>query len=148
MISPELLRRYSYFAAIGEETLKAMAMVSEEESCPADTRMFADGDPSDTVWVIEEGEVNIAYTLQTGELRTVDTLVAGELLGWTAMIEPYRRTSVATTRTPVRLIRIDAKPLRELCEKDSLLGHRLMGELVRMLAERLEGARVQLATVS
>ena len=34
-----------------------------------------------------------------------------------------------------------------LCEQDRLLGYRLMTKVAELLADRLEGARVQLATV-
>ena len=35
MISPEVLRRYTYFAGIGEEGLKQISMIAEEKSIPA-----------------------------------------------------------------------------------------------------------------
>ena len=146
MISPELLRRYSCFAPISEQTLVAVAMIGEEAFVPAGTRLFGEGDPADTLSLIMEGEVDIQYTLKSGEVRTVDTLVAGDLLGWSAMIEPCKRSAIATARKDTRLIRIAAQQLRELCDRDCSLGYRLLGQLVKLLADQLEGARVQLAT--
>ena len=35
MISPELLRRYPYFADVSEESLKRVAMISEEQTVAA-----------------------------------------------------------------------------------------------------------------
>ncbi|MBC7337778.1 MAG: cyclic nucleotide-binding domain-containing protein, partial [Clostridia bacterium] len=35
MVSPEMLRRYPYFAKISEESLKEIAMMAEERSYPA-----------------------------------------------------------------------------------------------------------------
>ena len=45
------------------------------------------------------------------------------------------------------MIVIRAEKLRELCEQDHALGHRLLISLTKLLASRLEGARVQLATI-
>jgi len=147
MISPEVLRRYPYFADVSEESLKQLAMIAEEKAIPANTVVFNEGDPAEYLSVILQGEVNIQYRLGTGELRTVDTLVAGDLLGWSALIEPYRYTAIATTTKPTQLARLDGPRLRKLCEDDPLLGYKLTTQIAKLLAHRLEGARVQLAVV-
>ncbi|NLF08468.1 MAG: cyclic nucleotide-binding domain-containing protein, partial [Pirellulaceae bacterium] len=81
------------------------------------------------------------------ELRTVDTLVDGDLLMWSALVEPYKATAQATTTKETHLAKIKADKLRALCEEDPMLGYRLMTQVAKMLANRLEGARVQLAVV-
>jgi CRP-like cAMP-binding protein len=147
MISPEILRRYRYFAGLSEESLKAIAMIAEEKRVPAGQRMFHEGDPATYLYVIQKGEVNIQYLLGDGTLRTVDTLVDGDLLVWSALIEPYKMTAIGTATKDTRLVAIAAPRLRELCEKDPLLGYRLTTQVARLLAHRLETARVQLAAV-
>ncbi len=147
MISPEVLRRYPYFAGIDEESLKQLAMIAEERTVPADTVMFREGDPADRLSIILKGEVNIQYILGDGELRTVDTLVDGDLLMWSALVEPYKATALGTTTKDTLLAQIDAVKLRMLCEREPTLGYCLMTQVARLLAHRLESARVQLAVV-
>lgn len=147
MISPELLRRYPYFALISEESLKQIAMWADEVTVPPDTRLFNEGDPARYLFVIMQGEVNIQYLLGNGELRTVDTLIGGDLLVWSALVEPHKTTAAGTTTKQTHLLRVDGRQLRELCEKDPQVGYRLMLEVAGLLANRLEGARVQLAAV-
>jgi CRP/FNR family transcriptional regulator, cyclic AMP receptor protein len=147
MISPEVLRRYPYFAGIHDESLKQLAMIAEEKVVPANSVMFRAGDPASHLSVIVKGEVNIQYILGNGELRTVDTLVEGDLLMWSALVEPYKATALGTTTKETQLARIDATKLRRLCEQEPILGYRLMTQVARLLAHRLEGARVQLAVV-
>jgi len=147
MISPETLRRYPYFAHVGEESLKQVAMISDEKFIPAGTVIFREGDEATYLNVIVEGEVDIQYELGSGEKRTVDTLVSGDILGWSALIEPFKATAVATATKDTRLVRIEARKLRELCEKDTMLGYRLALQIAKLLANRLESARVQLAAV-
>ena len=146
MVSPEMLRRFNCFSPVREECLKALASIAREESVAAGRQVFGEGDPADTLSLIVEGEIDIRYLLGSGEWRVVDTLIAGDILGWSALVEPHRITGIATTRKPTRLIRIQAQPLRELCEHDPLLGYRLSTQVVRLLADRLEGTRAQLAT--
>lgn len=145
MISPELLRRYPYFAGIDDDCLKAVAMIAEEKTVPAGTHLFSEGDPADWLNIIVKGEVNIQYVLGSGEKRTVDTLVDGDILGFSAIVEPYKYTALGTASKDTHLIAIQGKKLRELCDKEPLLGYLLMSQVARLLAHRLEGARVQLA---
>jgi CRP-like cAMP-binding protein len=147
MISPETLRRYPYFADVSDECLREVAMISDEMSVPSGTVIFREGDKADRLYILVEGELDVQYTLGSGELRTVDTLVPGELIMWSALVEPYRSTAVGTTRQDSKLIAIGADQLRELCEKNHDLGYRMLISLTKLLATRLEGARVQLATV-
>jgi len=148
MISPEILRRYPYFAGIDDASLRQLAMIAEEKrQIPAGARLFAEGEHVKCMDIILGGEVNIQYLLGNGEMRTVDTLVGGDLLGFSALIEPYKYTGFATTTQPTDLALIDAAKLRELCKRDPRLGYQLALEVAKMLAHRLEGARVQLAAV-
>jgi CRP-like cAMP-binding protein len=73
--------------------------------------------------------------------------VDGDLLGWSALIEPYKMTAIATAMKNTLLVRLDAPRLRRLCDQDPLLGYRLAIQVAKLLAHRLEGARVQLAAL-
>ena len=145
MISPEVLRRYPYFGGIQEEVLRELAMIAEENCVAAGTVLFREGDPADHLCLIQDGEVIIQYLLGTGELRTVDTLTEGDLLIWSALVAPYRTTAMGTATKQTHLVRIRAAKLREYCDGDPLLGYRLMTHVTKLLANRLEGARIQLA---
>jgi CRP/FNR family transcriptional regulator, cyclic AMP receptor protein len=147
MISPEVLRRYPYFAGVNDDSLKGVAMLAEEKMIPAGKHLFSEGDVADYLNIIVQGQVNIQYLLGNGDLRTVDTLVDGDILGWSALIEPYKYTAIGTTTKETQLVAIQAKKLRDLCGKDPLLGYHLTIEIAKLLAHRLESARIQLATV-
>lgn len=147
MISPEVLRRYPYFALVSDDSLKALAVMADEKTIPAGTHLFSEHDPADTLNIIVQGEVEIQYILGSGERRTVDTLVGGDLLGWSALIEPYKYTAVCTAKKETKLVSINAGKLRNLCDKDPQLGYRLAIQVAKLLAHRLEGARMQLAAM-
>lgn len=147
MISPEILRRYPYFAGVSEDSLKAVAMMADEQVIPAGTLMFREGTEATKLHIITQGEVNIQYELGNGELRTVDTLVDGDLLCWSALIEPHKATAHGTATKETHLVSIDGPQLRELCQSDPLVGYQLTMQVAKLLAHRLEGARVQLAAV-
>ena len=147
MISPELLRRYPYFADVSEDALKEVAMVSEEMSAASGSTLFSEGDKADKLYIITEGELDLQYTLGSGELRTVDTLVAGDLVGWSALVEPFKSTATGTVKMDLKGLMIDGLKLRDQCENRHDLGYRMLLCVTQLLATRLEGARVQLATM-
>ena len=149
MISPELLRRYPYFADVSDESLKEVAMISEEVTAAPGSTLFCEGDKAESLYILVEGEVDLQYTLGSGELRTVDTLVDGDLILWSALVEPYKSTATGTVRKErdAKLIAVDGQQLRQLCETNHDLGYRMLISITTLLATRLEGARVQLATV-
>ena len=145
MVSPELLRRYSYFAPIRHETLKKVAMISQEKVVAAGQIIFREWERADHLYVVLKGEVSVGYPLPTGEDRPVDTLGEGDLMVWSALVPPYRTTGSGTTTKETHLVVIEAAKLRELCDEDPQLGFRLMTEVVKVLSQRLEGTRAQLA---
>ena len=137
MISPEILRRYPYFAAANDEGLRDLAMLCEEESIPSGTVMYQEGDPADKLFILVEGEVDIQYTLGTGELRTVDTIVPGELMMWSALVDPYKSTAVVTTRQDSKVIAMDATKLRGFCSSDREVANDVLLHVTKLLATRL-----------
>ncbi len=147
MISPEILRRYPYFSVATDEGLRALAMLCEEKSIPAGAVMYREGDKAETLYILVEGEVDIQYTLGSGELRTVDTIVPGELLMWSSLVEPYKSTAVVTARQDSKVIAMNAKKLRDFCSSDRAMATEVLLHVTKLLATRLEGARIQLATI-
>ncbi len=147
MISPEILRRYPYFAAASDNGLRDLAMICEEEQIPAGTVMYREGDKADKLYILVDGEVDIQYTLGSGELRTVDTIVPGELLMWSSLVDPYKSTAVVTTRQNSKMIAVDAEKLRHFCGSDLEVANNVLMHITKLLATRLEGARIQLATI-
>ncbi|MCP3981818.1 MAG: cyclic nucleotide-binding domain-containing protein [bacterium] len=146
MVSTEVLRRQPVLRGGSEESLRQLAMVSGQRDYEAGAMLFHDGARADQFYVIARGEVDIRYTLNSGEQSTVDTLVAGDLVGWSAVVEPFRMTADCVARRETRVLEIDAVMLRELCESDVGLGYGVMLQVATVLSHRLQGARVQLAT--
>ena len=123
-------------------------MIADEVAAEAGKTLFSEGDLADAMFILVDGEVDMQYTLGNGEQRTVDTLVAGDLMVWSALVEPYRCTATGTTSKPLQAD-LDQRPrsCASLCEQNQDLGYRMLICVTQLLATRLEGARVQLATM-
>jgi CRP/FNR family transcriptional regulator, cyclic AMP receptor protein len=147
MISPELLRRYPCFAEASEDLLKEVAMISDQITVPAGTTLFREGDPADRLYIVLEGTIDLKCKLGDDQLRTVDQLGVGDLVVWSVLVAPHRCTATGSVRKDAKLIAIKGEALRALCAVNHNLGYSMLSEFARVLASRLEGTRIQLATV-
>ena len=148
MVSIEILRSFPYFAGVNNETLKAVAAITEDRRFKAGEVLFKEGDPSRGLHILRQGQVDIIYRLHGGEERVVDTVVAGDLIGWSSLVEPYHSTAKAVAREAGEAVWIAAAGIRALCEKDHTLGYHLLKQLAGVLSRRLQGALVQIAAGS
>jgi CRP-like cAMP-binding protein len=151
MISPELLRHYPFFRSLDEAQLRAIAMIAEEESIEAGVILFHEGQPAEALYFLEDGRVDLYYT--TGETTAPDfqkgipvgEINPGEPFSISALIEPYILSSTAHVSTPSRIIKIEAKLLRALFNKDQKLAYLLTYQAAKAVIERLHITRIQLA---
>jgi CRP/FNR family cyclic AMP-dependent transcriptional regulator len=150
MISPETLRRYPFFGALDFDQIKEIAIISDTVTFTKGEQIFEECGVADSLYLIVEGLVDLFYRSESEGGQPPKVLVAGEVspgefLGFSALIAPYSLNATAKASQNTRAIKIDAVALRQLCEKDSLLGYRVMTQLAKEAIERLMAARVQLA---
>jgi CRP-like cAMP-binding protein len=151
MISPELLRRYPFFANFDDAQLKAIAMLADEVSYSKGETLFENDKPADALYLLISGDIELHYIVvdrDDPKLRK-DFLVGevnpGEIFGFSALIEPYIYTASALTSAPTRVIKIKGEGLRALCEVDPKICGLLMRQVAKVALSRLNDTRVQLA---
>ena len=148
MISPEILRRYPFFASLTADQLRGIAMIADEVSYPAQTIIFKEGEEAQFLYVLVEGEVELLHSGgDEGDIADsyVGSIVKGEVFGISTMVGPFYLTASAKSEGPVATIQIEAAGLRAMCEVDHGLGYILMQHLAQALTQRLHETRVQLA---
>lgn len=148
MVSPELLRRYPFFAMLDYEQLKAVAQITEEKSYAKGTTLLKENTPATKLIILIEGDLNLVYS-GGGEGAISNALVGsiapGEPCGVSSLIEPYRYISSVKATVPVKVIEIDGTALRALMEVDPKLGYPMMRNIAAAVLERLKYTQVELA---
>ena len=96
--------------------------------CGVDTFVFQEGDPSDVMYVVLDGEIDI----KVGD-ETLETLGAGEILGEMALIDAKPRSATAVARTGSRLAIVDAVHFQFMVQQTPYFAIHVM----RVLADRL-----------
>ena len=148
MVSPELLRRYPFFAMLTDEQLKAIAMIAEEKTYPKESLLVKENTPAYKLILLLEGDIDLVYS-GGGEGAISNALVGsiapGELLGVSSIIDPYVYISSARTNVPAKVVEINGVALRALMQVDKTLGYILMSSVAAAVLERLKYTQVELA---
>jgi len=149
MVSPELLRRFPFFAGLTDEELKSIAMISDEKHYEANTFIFRERNKADKLYVLLEGTVDIMVDTDEEGLRheTVSTLSQGDAFCWSAVVEPHILTASAFAATPTNVIAVDGAGLRAMFELDCHLGYRVLQKAAQLVSNRLKDTRIQMLSL-
>ena len=147
MISLELMRRYPFFAGLGEAELKAIAMIAEELQVPTGTILFEEGQTADSLFLLLEGNVDLSFNSPLGVMEQVHIggVNPGEPFAISALIPPHTLKHTARAGTPVHAIKIPAAPLCTMCAQDARMGYQMMRRAAEAAIELLHFTRIQLA---
>lgn len=144
MVPVEVLRRYLDAADVSDATIEAVAAISRFQDFAAGAIIFREDQASDHLYIVTSGQVDVQYLLPSGKRQTVDTLSPGDFLVWSAVVKPYKTNAIGICRVTSQVVAINAEGLRELCEKDTRFGYRLVSQLARVIRRRLQAARLQI----
>ncbi len=159
MVSPELLRRYPFFAGLTHENLVMMANTAEEQAVEVGRTFFRADEAICCLYLAVEGAIGIVMELPdqsveqpvsgqlTGALKTRDVVMStvgpGEVFGWSALVPPYTSTASAKALTPCRVIAFDCAELRQRFDEDCHFGFLVMQKAAQIIRGRLHDMHIQ-----
>ncbi len=159
MVSPELLRRHTFFSGFTFDQLDILAMAAEEMTVPAKHWFFHEGEKLDQFFFLLSGSVMLTYNIPdpnkhqttamqlTGNMITkpisIGTLGEQEMFGWSALIPPNVSTAGAKAATDCRTINFSMAKLRLAIEDNCCFGHLLTLKTAQTVRERLRMRRIE-----
>jgi len=146
MISPELLRRYSFFGGFTLKELKELALSGREQSVAEGETLFGEGDRADHLFFLADGEMETLIRAEEEGDISLSTLPPGEPVGWSALIEPHLYTASARATRPSRVIAFGRPELAKLME-DAHFASILLGTLAEVISRRLRDTQIQLLSL-
>jgi CRP-like cAMP-binding protein len=153
MIQPELLGQYPLFGFLKPAQLKKIAKIAKEQTAERGEILFHENERADALYVLLKGSVELLFVVDVEyhpELRKelrFRVIYPGETFGISAFIEPYLLTATARAVEPSQVIKIDAAPVLDLCQKDEKLAYGLIQQVAKTAMDRLNATRLQLAAV-
>ncbi|MBI2943405.1 MAG: cyclic nucleotide-binding domain-containing protein [Candidatus Wallbacteria bacterium] len=137
----ENLEKAPCFKKLQESALRKILGMSRTAHYPAEAIVFSEDDTQRDIYLLLEGRVSIELRQEGKPDVHLLTVRPGEIFGWSGFVPPYVKTATAIALDPVRTLVIDARALRELCERDYEVGYRVCDWLNGLLAERVWATR-------
>jgi CRP-like cAMP-binding protein len=159
MVSPELVRRYPFFAGLDYDHIVQLAKVAKERSVETEHCFFHESDDLKSVYLVLEGAVALVFEVPdqdveqqvsgqlTGELKTKDITVStvgtGDVFGWSGLIPPHTATATAKAITPCKVLAFDSKELLQIFDEDCRFGYIMAQKAAQVIRERLRDLRIE-----
>ena len=125
-----ILKTASLFSEITAQTLSRVAQYSEEESYPAGTVVYREGDPGSAIYIVASGSVSLAVRgIELGVLRR------GDPFGEVAVLNRDVYRGQATAMEDTVLLRIDQEDLFDLMQADAEIMKGIVGLLARRVVQ-------------
>jgi len=141
------LKKHPFFKGLSSDYLAILVGCVKNVSVEALQPIFQTGEPADHFFLIRQGAVAIETSSLEAGAVTIQTLGNGDVLGWSWLFEPYRWNFDARALMQTRLFSLDAKCLRDKCDRDPAFGYDLVKRFSRVMVDRLQATRLQLLDI-
>jgi len=131
-------------SALDEPALGKLADLGQIVDVAPSEAILREGELNDTLAIVLEGRVALRVRVPERGQVTILTVEPGDVVGWSAIVPPYRATSSAVALSPSRLARFEGPALRQALIDDEHLATQFYPVLLAAVARRLDGTRLQL----
>lgn len=148
METVEVLKKSEVFRDLNDVQLGLVGKICSKNTFEAGTIICKQDQPSEKLYIIENGLVGIILELGPLAQRQVQTASDFDVFAWSAMIKPYRYTATVKAIKNVTALAIVSKELRDLCDSNHDIGYVVFSGIARVEAKRLHEAYIQLLGVT
>lgn len=127
-----LLKNIALFDELSEDELAALLQRFEEKSVTSGEDVFVAGKPGDTLFLIQEGAVDI----HTGEGKAKTTLAAlfsGQIFGELSLFDGSPRSATATATKDSKLLTLERDDFTAFLKSKPEAGIKIMSELAQRI---------------
>ena len=143
MMSDDCFENMCFFHGFSEQQLDLLRPLFILKYLPTGTELFEQGEETEYLYLVVEGEINIRFKPDDGPAITVARVHPEGVVGWSAAIGRPRYTSSAICVTDSKLLCTRNQDLRHLCENHQETGMLLLERLTDLISERLQSTHHQ-----
>jgi CRP/FNR family cyclic AMP-dependent transcriptional regulator len=129
----ELLARVPLFAELSSSELERIAQVAVPRTFPAGTRVFHEGDPGDSCYIVRSGVCRVTREHSDGRAITLANLEQGDIFGELAMLDGDTRSASVEALEDTDLLALPGGDVKALLRDHPELAVKLVEALVRRL---------------
>lgn len=143
----DTFNQLSFFQGLTMEQVERLQTLFIPWNCDADTVIFEQGEPADTLYLVVSGEIIVQFKPDDGPAIQVARVRDGGVVGWSAALGSRAYTSGAMTTVETDMLRVRGSDLRNLCVQEPQLGEVLLDRLAGVIAERLRSTHAQVLSL-
>jgi len=138
MIDINILKKADIFKSLEQKILEVIALISYEQIYDTNEKIFTEGEKADRIFLLVEGKISI----QMGNDKNlkpviVDTVSQDEFFGWSAIVDEHAFTASAVATDKSRIVVIDGKELKKLCEINDHIGNIFRKKILSIVSSRV-----------
>jgi CRP-like cAMP-binding protein len=142
-----LLVEHPFFEGMKDEHLKLIAGCAANVRFEEGEYIFRQAEAANRFYLIRHGKVAIEiHTPERGAI-ILQTMDEGDVVGWSWLVSPHEWRFDCRAVEQTRAVALNGECLRTKCEEFHDLGYELLKRFSKVVAERLEAARLQLINI-
>jgi len=131
-------------AGLSPEAVERLAAIGTIRELPPGVEVTREGTVTEALMVVISGRVALRTLVPERGMITILTVESGDIVGWSAIVPPYRGTATGITIEPVTLVELPGDRLRQLLRGDHALAASLYPRVLQAASRRLAATRFQL----
>jgi CRP/FNR family transcriptional regulator len=133
-----LLRRVPILSGLSDDELREVADLAIPRTFEGGTRVFHEGDQSDSCYIVRSGDLRVTREHTDGRAIALATLGPGDMFGELAMLDGHTRSASVEAVTDSQLLALAAPDMRRLLSANPSITVKIVAELTRRLRETNE----------
>lgn len=129
---------------LDSEVRDQLASLGRLERVDGGTVLVREAEASLRLGVVVSGRLGLRMRVPERGQVTILTVEAGDIVGWSAIVPPFRSTSTVVAIVPSELVLFDGEDLRRELQKSPILAASFYPLVLAAVARRLDGTRLQL----
>jgi CRP-like cAMP-binding protein len=144
----DILKKTPFVREMEDEELQKLGKMCQSRTFETGESLVRQGKTQEHIYIIEDGLVGIYLELAPMVRRQIQAAASFEVVGFSAMLPPYRARSTAIVIETTKALAFNGKELAGLCINDPKMGCYVHRGLASLVASRLHYAYAQLIGVA
>ncbi|WP_191014733.1 cyclic nucleotide-binding domain-containing protein [Treponema zioleckii] len=149
MLKLELFNKFKIDSSDDKRILKEVYDALSSTEFKTGDIIIKEGDSGDSFYILTDGKVQIFRNTPSGDPIALANLSSDMniFFGETALIGKDTRSATVKAVTDCKTLKISGKKFLELCEKEPVLGYRVLLCLARRMSDSIKRVNIDMATL-
>jgi len=145
----EKLKRIPYFHHLSDEVIEKLSLLAIEVTCSKGDLIFQEGDKSDALYIVINGEGNIykIIDMEKNIQKSLGFIESDALIGEMGIFTNEPRSATISAMTDMKLLKLKKEDLEKFFLEDPMSASMVMNEFIKVLSEKLRATSKEMITI-